>query len=52
MAGTLSVLLHSAYVFFDMGATFSCIAKSFMNVCDACAEPMLDYLFVTIPLGS
>ena len=52
MAGTLSVNLHSAYVLFDTGATFSCVAESFVAVCGLCAESMCGTLSVSTPLGS
>lgn len=45
----LSIHLHSAYLLFDNGATFSCINNSFVNVHGICVEPMPDFLFVNIP---
>ena len=52
MAGMLSINLHSAYVLFDTGATFSCVAESFVSVCGLCAESMCGTSSVSTPLGS
>ena len=40
MVDTLSINLHSAYVLFDTGATFSCVAESFVSMCGLFAEFM------------
>ena len=41
IAGTLRILLHSAYVLFDTDASFSCISEAFVTVCDLFVENML-----------
>jgi hypothetical protein len=52
IAGMFPILLHSAFVLFDTGASFSCVPESFVDICSLSVEYMSSCMSVSTPLGS